>query len=179
MTVSIINRQNQVTYTTTYINFSTIKKIGNVRKRHSTKLWSNVITQWAMTNHTLFRLYYTTGTQSIFPGLLYSSIYPHAYTDRQSSTNSSAVDQSSHFDPLASSSCTCSLLSRTYTCTSKPMCITIVSSGTRRPRSCRSWVYCFTLGPRQPWPQCSAPAVSRDLEHGLYNYLISRPLNYK
>jgi len=27
-----------------------------------------VITQWAMTNHMLFRLYYTTGTQPVFPG---------------------------------------------------------------------------------------------------------------
>jgi len=32
------------------------------------KLGSNVITQWAMTNHMLFRLYYITGAQSIFLG---------------------------------------------------------------------------------------------------------------
>ena len=56
-----------MTYMTNYINFSTIKN-GNVRKRHSTKLRSDVITQWAMTNHMLFRLYYTSGAQSIFPG---------------------------------------------------------------------------------------------------------------
>ena len=33
-------------------------KINNVIKRHSTKLRSNVITQWAMTNHMLFRSFY-------------------------------------------------------------------------------------------------------------------------
>ena len=54
-------------HTTNYINFSTIKN-GNVRKRHSTKLRSNVITQWAVTNHMLVRLYYTTAGQSIFCG---------------------------------------------------------------------------------------------------------------
>ena len=34
-----------MTYTTNYINFSTIKKNDNVRKRHRTKLRSNVVTQ--------------------------------------------------------------------------------------------------------------------------------------
>jgi len=61
MTVSVENWQNQ--------NYDTRDKLhqlqhnqknGNVRKRHSTKLRSNVITQWAVTNHMLFRLYYTT-----------------------------------------------------------------------------------------------------------------------
>jgi len=50
-----------------YIHFSAIKKFGNIIKRHSTKLRSNVITQWAMTNHMLFRPRYTTRAQSIFP----------------------------------------------------------------------------------------------------------------
>jgi len=67
MTVLIIHRQNQMTYTTNYINFNAIKKTAMLEK-DSTKLRSNVITQWAMTNHMLFRLYYTTGVQSIFPG---------------------------------------------------------------------------------------------------------------
>ena len=57
-----------MTDVTNYINFSTIKKFSNVRKRHSTKLRLNVITQWATTNHMLFHLYYTTRAQSIFPG---------------------------------------------------------------------------------------------------------------
>ena len=39
MTVSVIYRQNQMTYATNNINFSTIKKIGNVRKRqHQTEI---------------------------------------------------------------------------------------------------------------------------------------------
>jgi len=66
MTVSIINRQNQITYAANYINFSRTKKPAMLEK-DSTKLRSNVIVQWAMTNHMLFRLYYITGAQSIFP----------------------------------------------------------------------------------------------------------------
>jgi len=46
-----------MTYSTNY-NFSTIKKTAMLEKD---KLRSNVITQWAIKNHMLFRLYYTTG----------------------------------------------------------------------------------------------------------------------
>jgi len=42
-------------HTTNYVNFSTIKKTAMLEK-DSTKLRSNVITQWAVTNHMLFRL---------------------------------------------------------------------------------------------------------------------------
>jgi len=74
MTVSIIHRQNQMIYAKNYINFSTIKK-WEMLEKDSAKRRSNVITQWIMTNHMLLRLYYTTGAQSIFPGV-YGSIYP-------------------------------------------------------------------------------------------------------
>jgi len=67
MTVSIIHRQNQITYDKLHQLQHNQKNV-NVRETHSTKLRPNVITQWAMTNYMLFRLYYTTGAQSIFPG---------------------------------------------------------------------------------------------------------------
>jgi len=77
MTVLIIHRQNQMTYTTNYINFNAIKKTAMLEK-DSTKLRSNVITQWAMTNHMLFHLYYTTGVQNrtVYLPWVYDSIYP-------------------------------------------------------------------------------------------------------
>jgi len=72
-----------MTYATNYINFSTIKTIGNVRKRHSTKLRSNVITQWAMTkSHALPFLSHHRGTvylpvENTF-GEKNSSYHPHS-----------------------------------------------------------------------------------------------------
>jgi len=54
-------------HTTNYTSTSAQSKNGSVRERHSTKLRSDVITQWTMTNHMLFRLHYTTGAQSIIP----------------------------------------------------------------------------------------------------------------
>jgi len=73
--VSVINWQNQMTHATNYINFSTITKFGNIVKRHSTKLRLYVITQWAMTNHMLFHLHYTTGAQYTYIEIL--SKYRH------------------------------------------------------------------------------------------------------
>jgi len=61
MTVSGVSRQNQVIYTTYYI-----------------KLGSNAITQWAVTNHMLFHLYYITGAQPIFSG--YTTPSTHLYS---------------------------------------------------------------------------------------------------